>query len=82
MAQRTGGLGGSDFEVSEFRINQFRLGDLPAEKNIWAEHGALEAAFNFEESRGFIIDGLVSHNFLKKFSWTIDFDRTKMIFSQ
>ena len=77
-----GGLGGSDFEVSEFRINQFRLGDLPAEKNIWAEHGALEAAFNFEESRGFIIDGLVSHNFLKKYSWTIDFDRMKMIFSQ
>ena len=77
-----GGLGGSDFEVSEFRINQFRLGDLPAEKNIWAEHGALEAAFNFEESRGFIIDGLVSHNFLKKYSWTIDFDRMKMIFAQ
>ena len=77
-----GGLGGSDFEVSEFRASQFRLGDLPAEKNIWAEHGALEAAFNFEESRGFIMDGLVSHNFLKKYSWTIDFDRMKMIFAQ
>ena len=77
-----GGLGGNDFEVGEFIINRLRLGKLPEEYNLWAEYGVLETSFNYEEENGFIMDGLISHNFLKKYSWTIDFDTMKMIFAQ
>ena len=76
-----GGLGGNDFEVGEFTVDVFKLGKLPSEKNIWAEYGTLESSFNYDEGIGFFIDGLISHNFLKKYSWTIDFDSMKMIFS-
>lgn len=77
-----GGLGGNDFEIGEFTIDEFRLGKLPLEKNIWALYGVLESSFNYEESNDFIMDGLVSHNFLKKYSWTIDFDTMIMTFAQ
>ena len=80
--QEGGGLGGNDFEVGEFIVKEFRLGELPAEKNIWALYGILEESFNYEESNGFVMDGLISHNFLKKYSWTLDFDTMKMIFAQ
>ena len=76
-----GGLGGNDFEVGEFTVDVFKLGKLPSEKDIWAEYATLEASFNYDESMGFLVDGLISHNFLKKYSWTIDFDSMKMIFS-
>ena len=76
-----GGLGGNDFEVGEFTVDVFKLGKLPSEKDIWAEYATLESSFNYDESIGFLIDGLISHNFLKKYSWTIDFDSMKMIFS-
>lgn len=76
-----GGLGGNNFKTGEFTIDEFDLGKLPSEKNIWAEYGILEASFYFEESRGFLMDGLISHNFLKKYSWTIDFDTMRMIFA-
>jgi hypothetical protein len=80
--QDGGGLGGNDFEVGEFIVKEFGLGKLPVEKNIWALYGILESEFNYEEANGFLIDGLVSHNFLKKYSWTIDFDNMKMIFAR
>ncbi|MCP1224301.1 aspartyl protease family protein [Sebaldella sp. S0638] len=81
-ADGSGGLGGNDFEVGEFIVNKFRLGKLPAEYNVWSLYGILESSFNYEEPNGFIMDGLISHNFLKKYSWTINFDTMKMIFTQ
>ena len=31
---------------------------------------------------GFIQDGLVSHNFLREYAWTLDFDGMRMVFSR
>ena len=31
---------------------------------------------------GFIQDGLISHQFLRKYAWTIDFDEMEFIFAE
>ena len=31
---------------------------------------------------GFIQDGLISHNFLRAYAWTLDFERMRMVFTR
>ena len=63
-----------------FNINSLGMGNLIINKPALGLAGILIHK-NFYWRRGFIIDGLISHQFLKNFdSWTIDFDAMSYIF--
>jgi len=71
------GGGGGGFATGEFKIARLGLGPL-VQENLMGEYGA-----NPPESYwrlGFIQDGLISHQFLRRYSWTIDFGTMKMSF--
>lgn len=72
-----GGLGGSNFSVGEFQIADFHLGQLHR-KDLVGLYGVIPNSLYF--GPGLIVDGIISHNFLKKYQWTIDFDSMEMIF--
>lgn len=74
-----GGLGGGGFSVGVFKVDDFYLGPLH-QQNLSGLYGIIPADIYF--GSGLIIDGIISHNFLKKYSWTIDFESMTMIFSQ
>jgi hypothetical protein len=72
-----GGLGGN-FPVGSFKIAQCKLGPLEQD-NLTGLYGVFPPELYL--SCEFIIDGIVSHQFLKKYKWTIDFDSMKMLFT-
>ncbi|MHC4153050.1 MAG: hypothetical protein ACYSSP_13280 [Planctomycetota bacterium] len=52
-------------------------------KGLVQENALIWYDANLEEDRSFggvRIDGLISHAFLSKYSWTIDFDKHEYIF--
>jgi hypothetical protein len=72
-----GGGGGGGFATGQFPIKKLGLGPL-VQENLKGDYGS-----NPPESYwrlGFINDGIISHQFLRKYAWTIDFARMKMIF--
>ncbi|MBN1798403.1 MAG: aspartyl protease family protein [Spirochaetales bacterium] len=73
--------GGGTFATGYFKIEELRLGPLTQYK-LTGEYGPLTPEFYWSPYMDFIIDGLISHQFLKKYSWTIDFDKMKMIFAR
>ncbi|MCX6562404.1 MAG: aspartyl protease family protein [Candidatus Aminicenantes bacterium] len=73
------GGGGGGFATGLFKIARLGLGPL-VQENLKGEYGA-----NPPESYwrlGFINDGIISHQFLKKYAWTIDFARMTMTFAK
>jgi hypothetical protein len=75
----TVGGGGGGFALGTFPIDTLGLGPL-VQSDLLGSYGALPP----ESYRrlGFILDGLISHNFLKQYAWTLDFSRMRMAFTR
>ncbi len=69
------GGGGGGFAVGEFDIKSLGLGRIVRHDLVGSFGGQPPGSY---WNLGFIQDGLISHNFLKEFSWTLDFDAMKM----
>ena len=74
-------LGGGEgsWESYEFFIETLSLDSLQ-QKKTHGDYGAVGPDMYWEN--GFIMDGIISHNFLKHYAWTIDFTNRKMIFEK
>jgi len=72
-----GGGGGGGFATRLFPIKKLGLGAL-VQENLKGNYGATPPESYWR--LGFINDGIISHQFLRKYAWTIDFARMKMIF--
>lgn len=73
-----GGLGGGGFAITRLRIDSVALGALKQTALIGL-FGVLPEALYHTES-GMILDGFLSHQFLRHYKWTIDFDSMTMTF--
>lgn len=72
------GGGGGGFAVGEFPIGSLGLGRLERHQLVGSYGGQPPGSYR---GLGFIVDGLVSHNFLKEYAWTLDFDNMMMYFT-
>jgi hypothetical protein len=77
LPENLGGPGGGDFPVGRFEIDALEIGEL-VQEDVKGVYGVFPPSVYWESE--FIIDGIVSHNFLKRYSWTIDFSRMEMTF--
>jgi hypothetical protein len=75
----TVGGGGGGFAFGTFPIEALGLGPL-VQRDLVGSYGALPPGSY--RRLGFILDGLISHNFLKQHAWTIDFSRMRMAFTR
>ncbi|WP_434658912.1 aspartyl protease family protein [Klebsiella sp. MISC125] len=73
-----GGLGGGGFEITRLSIDSVALGPLK-QTGLTGLFGVLPDALYHTES-GMILDGFISHQFLRHYKWTIDFDSMAMTF--
>lgn len=73
-----GGLGGGGFAVTRLPIDSVSVGALH-QKELTGLFGVLPEDLYFTES-GIILDGFLSHHFLRHYKWTIDFDSMMMTF--
>ena len=73
-----GGLGGGGFAITRLPVDSISVGRLN-QNNSTGLYGVLPAELYFTES-GMILDGFISHQFLKHYKWTIDFDSMVMTF--
>ncbi len=73
-----GGLGGGGFAVTRLPIDSVSVGALN-QKGLTGLYGVLPEELYFTES-GMILDGFLSHQFLRHYKWTIDFDSMRMTF--
>jgi tetratricopeptide (TPR) repeat protein len=73
-----GGLGGGGFAITRLPIDSISVGALN-QQNSTGLYGVLPEELYFTES-GMILDGFISHQFLKHYKWTIDFDAMVMTF--
>ena len=78
LPENLGGPGGGEFPVGRFTIDELEI-DLLVQEYIKGVYGVFPPSVYWASE--FIIDGIVSHNFLKKYSWTIDFSRMEMTFA-
>jgi hypothetical protein len=73
------GGGGGGFATGAFDIAELGLGRL-RQTDLAGSFGALlPQSFMM---LGFIQDGLISHNFLRQYAWTLDFEGMRMIFTE
>ena len=72
-----GGGGGGGFATGEFPIQKLGLGPLVQDHKT-GDYGSVPPGSYWR--LGFITDGLISHQFLRRYAWTIDFSRMTMIF--
>ncbi|MBN1284875.1 MAG: aspartyl protease family protein [Anaerolineae bacterium] len=70
--------GGGAYASGNFPIAVLGLGSLRQE-GVLGEYGSMAPETYWE--KGFIQDGLVSHRFLRRYAWTIDFTNRMMIFA-
>ncbi len=73
--------GGGTFATGFFPIKELNIGPL-TQNDLLGEYGPLTPENYWSPYMDFIIDGIISHQFLKKYSWTIDFAEMKMIFTR
>ncbi len=73
------GGGGGGFAVGEFEIAELGLGSLVGHDLVGSYGGQPPGSYWMA---GFIIDGLISHNFLRDYALTLDFNGMRMIFTQ
>jgi hypothetical protein len=80
MPEGTVGGGGGKWASGIFEIKSLSVGPLQ-QANLKGEYGARPPESYW--ANGFIVDGLMSHNFLRKYSsWTIDFDSMTYLFGR
>lgn len=72
-----GGGGEGLFPIGSFEIESLGLGSL-IQVDVKGAFGAMQPDSYW--NKGFIQDGLISHQFLREYSWTLDFDEMKYIF--
>ncbi len=70
-----GGAGGG-FAVGEFEISELGLGQIRRSDLVGSYGGQPPGSY---WRLGFILDGLISHNFLRDYAWTLDFDGMRMV---
>ena len=73
-----GGGGGAGYATGQFPIRELGLGPL-TQKNLKGSYGVTPPTAFW--GLGLIEDGLISHQFLRRYSWTIDFAEMMMIFA-
>ena len=73
------GGGGGGFSTGIFEIAELGLGGL-TQAGLVGDFGGLPP--QSYRMLGFIQDGLISHNFLKAYAWTLDFERMRMVFTR
>lgn len=78
VGENEGGLGGGGFSVSMFTLDSVELGGL-RQTAVPGVYGILPPELYQTES-GMLLDGFISHQFLRHYKWAIDFDRMKMVF--
>jgi tetratricopeptide (TPR) repeat protein len=71
------GGGGGIYPSGLYALDSIGLGALLQEDKT-GEYGSF-AAQNYW-GNGFILDGLISHQFLRHYSWTLDFDEMRFLF--
>jgi hypothetical protein len=77
-ADNVGG-GGGGFATGTFEIAELGLGELRQASLVGSFGGLPPQSFMM---LGFIQDGLISHNFLRQYAWTLDFERMVMVFTE
>lgn len=60
----------------------FQMSSLPVETKMSGVFEMFPESVYFGESAGVFVDGIISHNYLKDYIWTIDFDSMTMSFSK
>jgi hypothetical protein len=73
------GGGGGGFATGTFEIAELGLGELRQANLVGSFGGLPPQSFMM---LGFIQDGLISHNFLSQYAWTLDFERMVMVFTE
>lgn len=71
--------GGGGFALGTFPIETLGVGPL-VQRGLVGSYGGMPPGSY--RRLGFIKDGLISHNFLRQYAWTIDFSRMRMVFTQ
>ncbi|MFH1689957.1 MAG: aspartyl protease family protein [Candidatus Eisenbacteria bacterium] len=79
VREGTMGGGGGGFAMGTFDIDQLGLGGL-TQGDLIGSYGGLPP--HSYRMHGFIQDGLISHNFLRHYALTLDFERMRMVFTQ
>jgi len=74
-----GGLGGS-YSYGEFAVDSLELGTFQ-NNNLTGLYGIFPEVLYYEMMQLYV-DGLISHDYLKQYKWTIDFDAMEMAFSK
>jgi len=74
----TSGVGDTTLELGRFGISRLAVGPL-AQHDLVGMYGAFPDELS-GAATGFPIHGLVSHHFLRRYRWTIDFARMTMRF--
>jgi hypothetical protein len=75
------GMGGGEgtYATGLFPIQKLSMGPL-VQEDLLGSYGPLTEEEYWTEEMYFIVDGIISHNLLKKYSWTIDFNKMEMVF--
>jgi len=73
------GGGGGGFATGTFDVARLGLGELEQTDLVGSFGGLPPQSFRM---LGFLQDGLISHNFLRAYSWTLDFERMLMVFAE
>ena len=73
------GGGGGGFATGTFEIAELGLGKLTQTDLVGGYGGLPPQSYMM---LGFIEDGLISHNFLRQYAWTLDFERMEMVFTK
>ncbi len=73
------GAGKISLDIGYFPIEKLGLGTMIHEQT-YGGYGIFPP--ELYRNLGFIVDGLISHNYLRHYTWTIDFSEMNMIFSQ
>ena len=71
--------GGGAWASAQFPIEEVGMGAL-RQSDKTGEYGALPPESYMR--LGFVQDGLISHQFLREYAWTLDFDRMVMVFTK
>lgn len=72
-----GGGGEGLWAHGDFHVDRIGLGPLTKE-NVIGDYGTMTPETYWQ--KGFIQDGLISHQFLRDYRWTLDFDEMKYYF--
>lgn len=71
------GAGETSLRIGRFEIPRLEVGPLE-QRDLVGMYGVFPP--ELEHAAGFPIGGLVSHGFLRRYRWTIDFTRMQMVF--